>query len=71
MLRRSGIEIVHGEFFDTITARVPGRAEEVVAAAKADNINLRLIDADHVGVSCDEATTSAHLSGRSCLRCRR
>ena len=62
MLRRSGIEIVHGEFFDTITARVPGRAEEVVAAAKADNINLRLIDADHVGVSCDEATTSAHLS---------
>jgi glycine dehydrogenase len=62
MLRRSGVEVVHDEFFDTILARVPGRAEAVVAAAKADNINVRLVDADHVGVSCDEATTTAHLS---------
>ena len=44
-----------------VTATVPGRAAEVVAAAAARNVNLRLVDADRVGISCDETTTSAHL----------
>ncbi|TQF68228.1 aminomethyl-transferring glycine dehydrogenase [Rhodococcus spelaei] len=60
-LRAAGVEVVHERFFDTVLARVPGRAEEVVAAAKGWNVNLRLVDADHVGISCDEATTTAHL----------
>jgi glycine dehydrogenase len=38
---------------------VPGRAAEVVAAAAARGINLRLADADTVGVACDETTTAA------------
>ncbi len=29
--------------------------------AKAWGVNLRLVDADHVAVACDEATTDAHL----------
>ncbi|MBW8768018.1 MAG: glycine dehydrogenase (aminomethyl-transferring), partial [Geodermatophilales bacterium] len=36
---------------------VPGRAAAVVAAAAERRINLRLVDADTVAVSCDETTT--------------
>ncbi|NJQ01551.1 aminomethyl-transferring glycine dehydrogenase [Streptomyces zingiberis] len=61
-LRAGGVEIVHGAFFDTVTARVPGRAAEVVAAARDAGVNLRLTDPDHVGIACDETTTREHLA---------
>ncbi|HRA49554.1 aminomethyl-transferring glycine dehydrogenase [Actinotalea sp.] len=61
-LRRAGVEVVHDAFFDTVLARVPGRADAVVAAARADGINLRRVDADHVGVTTDELTTAAHVA---------
>ena len=54
-----GMEVEPGAFFDTVTVKVPGRAAAVVAAAEQSGINLRLIDADHVGVSYDETTTCA------------
>ncbi|MGI9091910.1 MAG: aminomethyl-transferring glycine dehydrogenase [Mycobacteriales bacterium] len=60
-LRAGGVQVVHDDFFDTVTARVPGRASDVVAASAARRINLRLVDADHVGISCDERTTPAHV----------
>ncbi|MDO9380133.1 MAG: aminomethyl-transferring glycine dehydrogenase [Nocardioidaceae bacterium] len=60
-LRDGGVELLHDELFDTVTARVPGRAEDVVRAAREDGIHLRLVDADHVGVSTSETTTAAHL----------
>jgi glycine dehydrogenase len=60
-LCEGGVEVVHGEFFDTVQAHVPGRADEVFEAARALGINLRLIDADHVAIACDETTTRAHL----------
>ncbi|MGI5158192.1 aminomethyl-transferring glycine dehydrogenase [Microbispora sp. CA-102843] len=60
-LREGGVEIVHDEFFETVLARVPGRAAEVVAAAAERGVNLRLADDDHVGVACDEKTTTDHL----------
>ena len=60
-LRQAGIELAHTEFFDTVTAVVPGRADEVVAAAAARGVNLRRVDADRVGVACDETTTEEHL----------
>ncbi|SBT41343.1 aminomethyl-transferring glycine dehydrogenase [Micromonospora auratinigra] len=60
-LRAGGVAVADGAFFDTVTASVPGRAAEVVAAAAARNVNLRLVDADRVGISCDETTTDAHL----------
>ncbi len=61
-LRAGGVELAHDAFFDTVTAVVPGRAAEVVAAAEAAGINLRLVDADRVGITCDETTTPAHLA---------
>jgi len=61
-LRSAGIEVPAQEFFDTVSAAVPGRADAVVAAALTQGINLRRIDADTVGVSCDERTTDAHIA---------
>ncbi|MGH9136177.1 MAG: aminomethyl-transferring glycine dehydrogenase subunit GcvPB, partial [Acidimicrobiales bacterium] len=48
-------------FFDTIVARVPGRADEVVAAALDGGVLLRRVDDDHVAIACDETTTPAVL----------
>jgi glycine dehydrogenase len=60
-LRQGGVKIVHDDFFDTVLARVPGRAAEVVAAARDRGVNLRLVDADHVGATCDEKTSADDL----------
>ncbi|MBD0322596.1 MAG: aminomethyl-transferring glycine dehydrogenase, partial [Aldersonia sp.] len=57
-----GDALVHERFFDTVLARVPGRAHDIVAAAKSRGINLWLVDADHVSVACDETTTDAHVA---------
>ncbi|HEU0192422.1 MAG TPA: aminomethyl-transferring glycine dehydrogenase [Mycobacterium sp.] len=57
-----GEALVHDKYFDTVLARVPGRADEVVAAAKAEGVNLWRVDGDHVSVACDEATTDAHVA---------
>ncbi|MER5392408.1 aminomethyl-transferring glycine dehydrogenase [Saccharopolyspora sp. NPDC002686] len=61
-LRRGGVEVLHQDFFDTVVVKVPGRADEVVSAARRGGINLRRIDADQVGISCDETTTRANLA---------
>ncbi|WP_297796717.1 aminomethyl-transferring glycine dehydrogenase [Mycobacterium sp.] len=57
-----GDALVHEKYFDTVLARVPGRADEVLAAAKANGINLWRVDDDHVSVACDEATTDEHVA---------
>src|SRR5215218_1996690 len=56
-LRAGGLQLTTEHFFDTLGVVVPGRAAEVVAAAAERRINLRLIDADTVGVACDETTS--------------
>jgi glycine dehydrogenase len=56
------VALAHDAFFDTVTAVVPGRAAEAVAAAEAAGVNLRLVDADRVGITCDETTTAEHLT---------
>ncbi|CAN1537581.1 glycine dehydrogenase [Mycobacteriaceae bacterium] len=61
-LSAADIDVVHESFFDTVLARVPGRAIKIQAAAKARGINIWRADADHVSVSCDEATTDAHVA---------
>ena len=61
-LDRAGIALGADRFFDTVIAHVRGRAAEVVAAARELGVNLRLVDADRVGISCDETTTRAHLN---------
>nr|WP_090342451.1 aminomethyl-transferring glycine dehydrogenase [Mycolicibacterium malmesburyense]CRL72856.1 glycine dehydrogenase, decarboxylating [Mycolicibacterium malmesburyense] len=60
-LSAAGVQIVHRAFFDTVLAKVPGRAAAVRDAAKARGVNVWLVDDDHVSVACDEATTAAHV----------
>ncbi|MBV9869578.1 MAG: aminomethyl-transferring glycine dehydrogenase [Frankiaceae bacterium] len=60
-LRAGGVEVPPTAFFDTVTATVPGGADGVIAAALERGINLRRVDADTVGISCDEKTTAAHI----------
>ncbi|MFJ1747059.1 aminomethyl-transferring glycine dehydrogenase [Streptomyces sp. NPDC088116] len=61
-LRAGGAEVVHGAYFDTLTVRVPGRAAEVVSAAREGGVNLHLVDADQVSLACDETTGRAQLA---------
>ena len=56
-LAATGLARSNDRFFDTLSVRVPGRADAVVAAALARGINLRRIDADRVGVALDETAT--------------
>ncbi|RQP10810.1 MAG: glycine dehydrogenase (aminomethyl-transferring) [Microbacteriaceae bacterium] len=58
-LTDAGLAPVHERYFDTVQVRVPGRAAEVVDAAEAEDVLLRLVDADTVQFSTDETTTSA------------
>lgn len=58
-LRAGGVEVVNDTWFDTLTISVPGRAGEVVSAARAVGLHLRLVDEDHVGVSTSERTSPA------------
>ena len=50
-----GYEIVTKSFFDTVTIHAPGRAHALWARAKEQRINLRFVDADHLGVSFDQS----------------
>jgi len=61
-LRAAGVEVAHAAFFDTVTAVVPGRAAQIVAAAAQAGIDLRLVDADRVSVAADETTTPEHVA---------
>jgi glycine dehydrogenase len=56
-LRVGGVEVLTGVAFDTLTVRVPGRADEILASARQAGINLRRVDGDTLGVSLDETTT--------------
>ena len=60
-LRATGNPVINRHFFDTLLVRTPGRAEQVTEAAKRDGLALRLVDADHVGISCSEVTIHEHV----------
>ena len=58
-LRHGGVDVVHDDFFDTLTVRAPARAAAVAAQARDRGINLRVVDDDTLGISLDETTTPA------------
>jgi glycine dehydrogenase len=57
----AGVGLANQAFLDTVVARVPGRADEVVAAAAARGVSLGRVDADHVRIACDETTLDEHV----------
>ena len=48
--------IIDDIYFDTIKVRAPGLAGKLAARARESRINLRLLDADHLGITLDETT---------------
>ncbi|MER7796642.1 aminomethyl-transferring glycine dehydrogenase [Microbacterium sp. NPDC096154] len=61
-LATAGAEIVNDAFFDTLTVRVPGRADEVLAAAHEHGVLLHRVDADTLGIAVGEGTTTDDLA---------
>ena len=61
-LTAAGVELARDAFFDTVRARVEGRAAAIVEAAAEAGYNLRLVDADTVSVSFDETTTAGDVA---------
>jgi glycine dehydrogenase len=60
-LRDGGVDVEHDQFFDTVSARVPGRADAVRSAARERGVHVLADGADRVGISVSEVTTREHL----------
>ena len=59
-LKKKNYEVVNKSFFDTLTIKVPD-ANKIHREAFNNQINLRVIDSEHVGVSLDETTNHQSL----------
>ena len=57
-LKRGGVEVETGAFFDTITAAAGEDASAIVARARAAGFNLRAVAHGRLGIALDETTTS-------------
>ncbi|RJX69692.1 glycine dehydrogenase (aminomethyl-transferring) [Vibrio sinensis] len=60
-LTKSGFELAHHSFFDTITINTGSRTEELYTKAQAADINLRKLPSK-LGVSFDETTTVSDIA---------
>lgn len=59
-LKMAGAKVAPSAFFDTITVEVGVGQAGILAAARAEGVNLRKIGHDRVGISLDE-TTNEHV----------
>ncbi len=57
----SGFERVGGRFFDTITVRTPGKAQEFADKAADKGIVLRVVDPDRISIAFDETSGEGEL----------
>ena len=58
-LHRLGYAVLTERYFDTLTVQVPNRAHPLAARAREAGINLRVVDADHLGIAFDETINRA------------
>ena len=58
--RDGGLSPQEGLIFDTVALHVPGAAQNFADTACTAGINVRVVDADTVGVTVDETTTEDH-----------
>ena len=61
-LKSSGLTIAGESLFDTVTVRLEGRASQLADKARQNNILVRVLDPDTVGVSFDETSTHEDLA---------
>lgn len=55
-IEQIGYNIFTQQYFDTFVVYTPGRAKRIASKAQEAEINLRTLDADHIGISLDETT---------------
>ena len=60
-LQLLGFSIVNRQYFDTVKVYAPSRARRIAAKAREASINLRVYDADYLGIALDETTTREEL----------
>ncbi len=61
-LDQLGVAATTRYFFDTVTFRLTGAAEQAVKAIAHAGIDVLALDSDHFSVSVDETTTDAHIA---------
>ena len=61
-LERLGLQIAHDQYFDTLRVEVGAHGQEdILAAAAAHRINLRVLEPGSLGVALDETVTPADI----------
>lgn len=60
-IEKLGYKVLNECYFDTLVIHAPGQASHLLDKAAEARINLRWIDADHIGLSLDETTTKQNL----------
>ena len=58
-LAKLGFAPITGALFDTVTVSVTGKRQGILDRAREARMNLRLVDAERLGISLDETTTAA------------
>ena len=58
-LKALGVNVQNAAFFDTLTLATGGATAALHEQARARQLNLRQIDAEHLGLSLDETSTQA------------
>ena len=58
-LTKLGYSIGDAPYFDTLDVNIPGDTTAILERAKSQQINLRSIDTNSIGISLDETTTPA------------
>ncbi|MDN2564769.1 aminomethyl-transferring glycine dehydrogenase [Aquibium sp. A9E412] len=66
-LAAAGLKTAGARFFDTVTVRVPGKAEAIAAAAEEGGRMLRVVDGDTLGISFDETSDETDLAALAAL----
>ena len=66
-IKKLGIPLVNGSWFDTLTLSVGDQQQAIVSRAVAKGINLRPIDEDKIGINLDETTTSEDVTELWCI----
>ena len=56
----AGHEVIHKNFFDTLSIRTPGAAHALAAKAQGHNLLINVVDADTVSLSLDETSVGGH-----------
>ncbi len=61
-LKRLGFAVGAENFFGTVAVAAPGKADQIVARALGEGINIRRLDAGRVSLALDETTSRADIA---------